>query len=141
MVLLKESIIFVISVWNKIWSYFNHSMRLTLKAGNCKIPKNVYISYLALTLDHFRVDSCRSVLKWVVWPQRFLNVFLLMWYHMYNLKKVKNIYGTVLLSIKLKAQCCSFTKSNTSPWVSFTFSKSYKFYQIAQAISYDHKSW
>ena len=31
---------------------------------------------------------------------------------------------------------CNFTKSNTPPWVFFTFFKLYKCYQIAQGITY-----
>ena len=51
------------------------------------------------------------------------------WYHLYNLKNVKNVHGGVLLSIKLQADSCSFTKSNTPPWVFLTF---FKWYYIAQ---------
>ena len=37
----------------------------------------------------------------------------------------------------MQASACSFTKSNTPPWVSFTFFKLYNWYQIAQRITYD----
>ena len=47
------------------------------------------------------------------------------WYHLYNSKNVKNIHGGVLL-----------LKSNTPPWVFFTFFKLYKWYQIAQRTTY-----
>ena len=50
-------------------------------------------------------------------------------------KKRKNTYEGVLLLIKLQALACNFTKSNTSPWVYFTFFKLYKWNQIAQSIS------
>ena len=43
------------------------------------------------------------------------------WYHLYNLKNVKNIHGGVLLLVK--AEACNFTKSNVHPWVLFTFLK------------------
>ena len=36
------------------------------------------------------------------------------WYHLYNIKNAKNIHGAVLL-------LGNFTKSNTTPWVFFTF--------------------
>ena len=49
--------------------------------------------------------------------------------HLYNLKNMKNTNGGVLLLV--------FTKSNTPPWVFFTFSKLYKWYKIAQSIKYD----
>ena len=46
-------------------------------------------------------------------------------YHLYNLKNVKNTHGEVLL----------FNKSNTPPWVFFTFLNLYKWYQIAQSVT------
>ena len=49
---------------------------------------------------------------------------------LYNLTNVKNTYGGMLLTVKLQA-----TKSNTPPWVFFTFFKLYKWYQIAQSIT------
>ena len=52
------------------------------------------------------------------------------WYHLYNFKNVENAYGGVLLLVKLQA-----FKSNTRPWVFFTFLKLYKWYQIAQRIT------
>ena len=48
------------------------------------------------------------------------------WYHMYNLKNVKNT----------QAEACNFTKINTPPWVFFTFFKLYKWYQIVQRITF-----
>ena len=54
------------------------------------------------------------------------------WCHLYNLKSVKITHGRVLLLVKLEALACSFTKSNTPPWVFFTFFKLCKWYQIAQ---------
>ena len=43
------------------------------------------------------------------------------WYHLYYLRDVKNTHGGVLLLVNLKAEACNFTKSNTPPWVVFTF--------------------
>ena len=54
------------------------------------------------------------------------------WYHLHNLKIVKNTHGGVLLLVNLQVEACSFTKSNTPPWVLFTFFKLYKWYQIVQ---------
>ena len=34
-------------------------------------------------------------------------------------KKRENIYGGVLLLVKLQAEACNFTKSNTPPWEFF----------------------
>ena len=47
----------------------------------------------------------------------------------------KNTHGSVLLLVKLQVFVCNFTKSNNPPWVFFTFSKFYKWHQIAQTIS------
>ena len=55
--------------------------------------------------------------------------FCAIWYHLYNLKNLKNSHGGVLLLV-------NFTKSNTPPWVFFTFLKLYKWYQIAQSVTY-----
>ena len=37
---------------------------------------------------------------------------------------------------KSLAKACNFTKSNTPPWVFFTFFKLYEWYQIAQSTTY-----
>ena len=60
------------------------------------------------------------------------------WYHLYNLNNVKNTHGGLLLLVKSKSllRACNFTKSNTPPWVFFTFFKLYKWYQIAPSITY-----
>ena len=42
---------------------------------------------------------------------------------MYNLKKVKNTYVGLLLLVKLQTKVDNFLKSNTPPWVFFTFLK------------------
>ena len=57
------------------------------------------------------------------------------WYHLYNLKNMANTHGGVLLLVQ--AEACNFTQSNTPPWMFFTFFKLYKWYQIAQRITYD----
>ena len=62
------------------------------------------------------------------------------WYPLHNFKKVKNTHGGVLLLVKLLAEVCNFTKSNTPTWVIFTFFKLHKGYQIVQSITYPEKS-
>ena len=37
------------------------------------------------------------------------------WYHLCNLKNVKNSHGGMLLIVKLEAEACNFSKSNTPP--------------------------
>ena len=58
------------------------------------------------------------------------------WYHLYNLKNVKNTNGGLLILVKLQASACNFSKINTPPWVFFTFFKLYKLYQIVQRITH-----
>ena len=62
------------------------------------------------------------------------------WHHLYNLKNMRNTYGGVLHLVKLKAEASNFTESNTPPWVFVMFFKLYKWYQMAQGISYKHFS-
>ena len=45
------------------------------------------------------------------------------WYHLRNLKKLKDTHGGVLLLVKFQPKVCNFTKCNTPPWVFFTFFK------------------
>ena len=61
-------------------------------------------------------DNLKYMMCWAIWC------------HLYISKNVKNIHGGV--------KACNFTKSNTPPWVFFTFFNLYKWYQIAQRISY-----
>ena len=49
---------------------------------------------------------------------------------------MKNTHGGLLLLIKLQNNTCDFTKSNTRPWVFFSFFKLYNWYQIAQSLSF-----
>ena len=62
-------------------------------------------------------------------------MFSAIWYHLYNLKNVKNIHGEVLLLVKMQAKkslqllvkkASNFTKSKTPPWLVFMFFKLYK---------------
>ena len=66
-------------------------------------------------------DNLSGMLKYVV--------RCAIWYHLYNLKNVKNTHGRVL-------EACNFTKINIPPWVFFTLFKLCKWYQIAQRITY-----
>ena len=59
------------------------------------------------------------------------------WYHLNNLKTWKAPMEECYLyrSFRLKP-ASNFTKSNTLPWVLFTFFKLYIYYQVVQRISY-----
>ena len=39
------------------------------------------------------------------------------WYHLYNLKNVKNKHGGAIFLVKLQASACNFTKIITPPLV------------------------
>ena len=58
------------------------------------------------------------------------------WYHLYNLKNVKNTHKGVLILVKLQSEAYNFTKINTPSWVFFTYFKLYKWYHIAQRTTY-----
>ena len=57
------------------------------------------------------------------------------WYHLHNLKNVKNAQGVVLFLVNLQVKAWNFTKGNTPPLMFFTFFKLYKWYQIARRIT------
>ena len=44
-------------------------------------------------------------------------------------------HGRVILLVKLQAEAWNFTKSNTPPWVFFTFFVLYNSHHIAQGIT------
>ena len=52
------------------------------------------------------------------------------------MKKRKNNYGGVILFVRLQTSACNLSKSNPPPAVFFTFSKLYKWYQIAQSVAF-----
>ena len=45
------------------------------------------------------------------------------WYHLYNLKNMKNTQGGVILLLKLQASTCSFTKRISSNGITPRFLK------------------
>ena len=51
-------------------------------------------------------------------------------------KRKKHPWRSVNFSVKLQAEAYNFTNINTPPCVFFTFLKLYKWYQIAQCITY-----
>ena len=70
-----------------------------------------------LLQTHTEVHT-RAVLSSYYWIGAGLDVmFCAIWHHLFNLKNVKNTHGGVLLLVKLQG----FSKSNTPPWVFFTF--------------------
>ena len=41
------------------------------------------------------------------------------WYHLSNLKNVKNTHGGVVILVKFQAEACNVTKINTPTWSVF----------------------
>ena len=66
-------------------------------AGKCRKNSDRY-GYFLCMLNHSQLFVMRCAI----------------WYHLYNIKNLKNTHGGVLL-------LGNFTKSNTPPWVFFTF--------------------
>ena len=81
------------------------------------------------------------VLHCKLWSTFIYVVLCAIQYHVHNLKNMKNTNGGLLLLVKLQANACNFTKSNTPPWVFFTFFKLYEWYEIAQSTAYDIKPY
>ena len=85
-----------------------------------------------LTLQHF---SVHSFLYHELW---FANISLLLcaiWYHMHNLKNVKNNDGGVLLLVKLQTELSTLLKVALLHRYFSRFLKLYKWYQIVQSVT------
>ena len=68
----------------------------------------------AFLIEHLRWLLLIEHLKWLLNSSSVMRCAV--WYHLYNLKNMKNTHGGVLLLVKL-LKACNFTKSNTPPWV------------------------
>ena len=111
-----------------------------------KHPPLIYIKVSNLLLQSFKllVKSnldhlifSRIIIHFISPENKIICDVCTIWYHLYNLRNVKNNHGGVLLSVKLQA-ACNFTKSNTPLWVFFTFFKLYKWKKITQRNTYCH---
>ena len=70
----------------------------------------------------------RNLVFWLVNFVMFIvkyETFWVIWYHLYNLNKVKNTHEGVLLLLTVQALACNFTKRNTHPWAFFMFFKKF----------------
>ena len=63
-------------------------------------------------------------------------ILCVIFYHVYNLKNMKNTHGEVFFLVKVQYSAFNFNKNSTRLWVYFTFFKLCKWYQIAQSFSY-----
>ena len=88
--------------------------------------------YLKSTL--MKLVFINFTILWFVLPYICTSYVILraVWYHLYNLKNVKNTHGEVTLLEKLQASACNFPASITPPWVLFPFFKLKNWYQITQ---------
>ena len=83
-----------------------------------------YLQIPELRLRYFEVCEAQKIYE----TRDFISVYVMrcvIWYHLYNSKNVKNTHGGVSRLVKLQASACNFTKSNTPPWVFFTFVELY----------------
>ena len=101
------------------------------KQGKTRVKQKQFIIYLGtirkkdFVTNHAEklLDECRET------PVNVMNTYVMLcgiWYLLHNFKNMENTHGGVLLLAKLLA-----AKSNTHQWVFSTFSKLYKWYQIA----------
>ena len=114
---------------------FTHSLYLhnNINSGNCCTTEEKAIIFL-IRWSNFEIKL--QIVSYVV--LQLLLVSFSYWkltkyvmccpirYHLYNLKNVKNIHGGVSILVNLQASDYNFTKTNTPPWVFFTFLKLYK---------------
>ena len=73
---------------------------------------------------------------WIIACLLIYEMLYTIWYHLCNLKNVKNTQEGVLVLVKLQALACKLTKSNTHSWVFSTFLMLCKWHQITLRISY-----
>ena len=115
-------------VYELLQSHYGDNQESTLSSKdferifNNKI-NNCMISLCTLSFHRLMYSPCKAVLQI---PKLILMTYVVVyaiWYHPYNIKNVKNTDGGLLLLVKLQASACSFTKSNTPPWVFLTFFK------------------
>ena len=110
----------------EIYNYFIIPMR--------KLSYSFIYNLMASFIYFYQLDYCFLVSS-VIWKE--YNVMLCsIWYHLYDLKNVKNSLGGVLLLVKSQASASNFKKRSTPQWVLFKLFKIYKLHQIAQSISY-----
>ena len=107
------------------------------KPMNTRMRGRVLSRFQRVKTEFFSVRGSRTVTinLSILYISRYV-MRCAIWYHLYNLKNVKNTHGGVLLLVKLQVSAWNFTKINTLPWVFFTFFKLCTWYQIVQSIIY-----
>ena len=106
---------------------------LITQFGHGIYEKVVNCNSMIFSLKYFHSDIALQEIG-QLWGKNFKIVMLCaIQYHVHNLKNLKKTHERVLLSVKMQAKARNFAKSNTPPWVFFTFFKLYEWYQIAQS--------
>ena len=115
----------------KVWNFAEQKCPLKKKHFDSK--NGIYLSYF----ESIFVQNGLPILIYSVWNciVIILDVLLDLVSPVQS-KKHKKTHGGVSILVRLQALACNFTKSNTPPWVCFTFFKLYKWYQITQRIIY-----
>ena len=88
------------------------------------------------TLEGGKISLAMALMEQCHLKKKTYELLGAIWYHLFNLKNVKNIHGRLLLLVKLQALACNFIKTNSLSRVFFTCFKLYKWYQIAEGIIY-----
>ena len=138
----------MIQLYNQL--IFNHFNSLFASKKNCKSV--IYVKFILLKLRgmpfkqkmsvHCHIlggnkgklslylpREMKRVKYWLQKLKRSRKQYVMhctVWHYLYHLKNVKSTHGEVLVLVKFHAEACNFTKSNTRPWVFFTFLKFYK---------------
>ena len=86
---------------------------LTFSTLHTKIHHNLLIKVLSETIKLiFKTETCTRVDSFSI-SEYVMRCAI--WYHLYNLKSMKNTHGGVLILVKLQSSACNITKINTPP--------------------------
>ena len=103
------------SVFSRIWIEYGeiecispYSVRMRENTDQKKLGIWTLFTQCHLTE---KCKSCSVILD----PQDLFVVRCTIWYHLHNLKNIKNTHGGVSLLVKLQTSACNFTKRNTPP--------------------------
>ena len=116
-----------------VWNQLHKTLTVTFYhyAGQQRRRKTtLHFSFLLIpTNRHWEINLVITVVNSALnavgcWghiqdPVNVYETLCVTWYHLYNLKYVKNNHRGVLLLVKFHAEDGNFTKSNLPPWMFF----------------------
>ena len=109
--------LFVLEIFTILFWHFGYVEK--------RLDKKAMVNFKIYDVRDWTTNNYNTcVMRWVIW------------YHLYNLKNMKNTDGGVLILVKLQAKAYNFIKINTPTWVFSTFFELYKWYLIAQRTAY-----